>query len=87
MACRATQAGGVIVEGSDKSWSTGRGNGNLLKYSCLESPMDSMKTQKYIPTEYEPPPYPGREVSSILLGKRAITISSSKNEVAGPYKK
>ena len=56
MACMATQEGGVIVEGSDKSWSTGRGNGNLLKYSCLESPMDSMKTQKYIPTEYEPPP-------------------------------
>ena len=51
-----TQEGGVIVESSDKSWSTGRGNANLLKYSCLESPMDSMKKQKYIPTDYESTP-------------------------------
>ena len=56
MACMATREGGVRVESSDKPWSTGRGNGNLLKYSCLESPMDSMRKQKHIPTEYEPTP-------------------------------
>ena len=26
-------------------WSTGEGNGNLLQDSCLENPMNSMKTQ------------------------------------------
>ena len=26
-------------------WSTGEGNGKLLKYSCLENPMNSMKRQ------------------------------------------
>ena len=27
-------------------WSTGEGNGKPLQYSCLESPMNSMKRQK-----------------------------------------
>ena len=34
-----------MVEGSDRMWSTGEGNGKLLQYSCLENPMDSMKRQ------------------------------------------
>ena len=34
------------VESSDKMWSTGEGNGTLLQYSCLENPMNSMKSQK-----------------------------------------
>ena len=33
-------------ESSDKTWSTGEGNGKPLKYSCLENPMNSMKRQK-----------------------------------------
>ena len=33
-------------ESSDKMWSTQEGNGKLLQYSCLENPMNSMKTQK-----------------------------------------
>ena len=45
-ACRATQDGRVIVKSSDKMWSTGEGNGKPLQYSCLESPMNSMKRQK-----------------------------------------
>ena len=36
----------VMVEISDKTWSTGEGNGNPLQYSCLENPMNSMKKQK-----------------------------------------
>ena len=32
----------VIVKSSDKMWSTAEWNGNLLKYSCLENPMDSI---------------------------------------------
>ena len=36
-----------MVENSDKTWSTGEGNGRPLQYSCLENPMNSMKRQKY----------------------------------------
>ena len=42
---RATQDGRVMVEGSDRMWSTGEGNGKPLQYSCLENPMNSMKWQ------------------------------------------
>ena len=35
-----------MMETSDKTWSTGEGNGKPLQYSCLENPMNSMKTQK-----------------------------------------
>ena len=46
MLCRATQDRQVIVENSDKRWSTGEGNGKPLQYSCLENLMNSMKKQK-----------------------------------------
>ena len=42
----STQDGQVMVESSDKMWSTGEGNGKLLQYSFLENPMNSMKRQK-----------------------------------------
>ena len=35
-----------MVERSDRMWSTGEGNGKPLQYSCLESPMNSIKRQK-----------------------------------------
>ena len=46
MPCRATQDRRVMVESSDKTCSTGEGNGKPLQYSCLENPMNSMKRQK-----------------------------------------
>ena len=46
MPCRATQDRQVMVESSDKTWSTGEGNGKLLQYSFLENPMNNMKRQK-----------------------------------------
>ena len=46
MPCRAFQDGRVMVESSDKMWSSGEGNGKPLQYSCLENPMTSMKRQK-----------------------------------------
>ena len=46
MPCKATQDRWVMVESSDKTWSTGEGNGKPLQYSCLENPMNSMKRQK-----------------------------------------
>ena len=46
-ACGATQDRRVIVERSDRIWSTGEGNGKPLQYSCLENPMNSMKRKNY----------------------------------------
>ena len=46
MLCGATQDGQVMMERSDRMWSTGGGNGKPLQYSCLENPMNSMKRQK-----------------------------------------
>ena len=45
MLCGATKDGRVMVERSDRMWSTGEGNGKPLQYSCLENPMNSMKRQ------------------------------------------
>ena len=42
---RATLDRWVMVERSDKMWSTGEENGKSLQYFCLESPMNSMKRQ------------------------------------------
>ena len=44
-ACGATQDEQVMMERSDRMWSTGKGNGKPLQYSCLENPMSSMKRQ------------------------------------------
>ena len=44
-ACGATQDGRVMVERSDRAWSTGERNGKPLQYSCLENSMNSMKRQ------------------------------------------
>ena len=44
--CGATQEGWVMVERSDRMWSTGEGSGKPLQDSYLESPMNSMKRQK-----------------------------------------
>ena len=41
----ATQDEWVMVESTDRMWSTGEGNGKPLQYSCLENPMNSMKRQ------------------------------------------
>ena len=51
----ATQDGWVMVERSDRMWSTGEGNGKPLQYSCLENPVNSMKRQNdRIPKEELP---------------------------------
>ena len=43
MPCGAAQDRWVMMERSDRMWSTGEGNGKPLQYSCLENPMNSMK--------------------------------------------
>ena len=35
-----------MVERSDKTWPTREGNGKPLQYSCLQSPVNSVKRQK-----------------------------------------
>ena len=35
-----------MMESSDKTWSTGEGNGKPLQFSSLENPIKSMKRQK-----------------------------------------
>ena len=41
----ATQDGWVMVERSDRMWTTGEGNGKPLQYSYLENTMNGMKRQ------------------------------------------
>ena len=54
-AFRATQNGQVMVERSDRMWSTGEGIGKPLQYSCLENLMNSLKRKNdRIPKEELP---------------------------------
>ena len=46
MPCKATQDKQVIVESTDKTWSSGEGNDKPLRYYCLENTMNNMKRQK-----------------------------------------
>ena len=64
MPCRATQDGWVMVESSNKTWSTGEGNVRLLQYSCLENPMNSMKRQKDMILKNEPPRFVGAQYAT-----------------------
>ena len=46
MLCRATQDRQVIAESSEKTQSTGGGNGKPLQYTCCENLMNCIKGQK-----------------------------------------
>jgi len=64
--CRATHDGWVMMEGCDKMWSTGEENSKPLQYSCLENPMNSMKSQKDMTLKDE---LPGWLMPNMLLEK------------------
>ena len=64
MPCRATQDRQVMVEHSDKMWSTGEGNGKPLQYSCFENPMNSMKRQIDRTLKDEPPRLVGAQCAT-----------------------
>ena len=53
-----------MVESSDKTWSTGEGNGKPLQYSCLENPMNSMKRQKDMTLKDELPRLVGAQYAT-----------------------
>ena len=80
MPCRATQDGRVMVESSDKTWSTGEGNGKPRQYSCLENPMNSMKKQKDMTLKDELP----RLVGAQYATGEEWRNSSRKNEETEP---
>ena len=79
----ATQDGRVMVERSDRMWSTGEGNGKPLQYSCLENPMNSMKRQKARTLKDELP----RSVGAQYATGDKWTNNSIKNEEMEPKQK
>ena len=83
MLCRATQDGQVMVDSSDKMWSTGKGNGKSLPYPCLENPMNSMTRQKHRTLKDELPKSVGAQYASGEEWRN----SSRKNEEAEPKRK
>ena len=83
MPCRATQDRQVMVESSDKTWSTGEANGKPLKYSFLESSMNSMKRQKDRTLKDELP----RSVGARYATGDQWRNTSRKNEEMEPKQK
>ena len=81
--CGATQDRPVMVERSDRMWSTGEGNGKTLQYSCLENPMNSMKRQKDRTLKEELPRSVGAhmllEISGEITPERMKGWNQSKN--------
>ena len=75
--------GQVMMESSDKMWSTGEGNGKPLQYSCLENPMSSMKRQKDRTLEDE---LPGSVGAQYATGEEWRN-NSRKNEETEPKQK
>ena len=73
----------VMVESSDKMWSTGEGNGKPLQYACLENPMNSMKRQKDMAMKDELP----RLVGAQYATEEEQRNSSRRNEEAEPKRK
>ena len=69
-----------MVESSDKTWSTGKGNGKPLQYSCLENPMNSRKRQKNRTLRDELP----RSVGAQYANGDQWRNNSRKNEEMGP---
>ena len=83
MSRRATQDRRVMVESSDKMWSTGEGNGNPLQYSCLENPMNSVKRQKDRTLKDELP----RSVGAQYATRDPWRNNSRKNDEMEPKQK
>ena len=83
MPCRATQDGQVMVEISDKTWSTGEGNGKPIQYSCLENLMNTMKKQKDMTLKDDIPRFVGAQYATGEEWRN----NSRKNQETEPKKK
>ena len=53
-----------MLESSDKTWSTGEGNGKSVQYSCLENPMNSTKRPKGMTLKDELPRVVGAQYAT-----------------------
>ena len=78
-----TQDGRVMVERSDRMWSTREGNGKPIQYSCLENPMNSMKRQNDRILKEELP----RSVGAPYATADQWRNNSRKNEAMKPKQK
>ena len=83
MPCRATHDRWIMVEISEKTWSTGEGNGKPLHYSCLENLINRMKRKKYMTLKDELPRLVGVQYTT---GKECRN-NFRKNEEAKPKQK
>ena len=83
MPCWANQDKWVMVERSDRMWSTGKRNGKPLQYSCLKNPVNSMKRQKDRTLKDEPP----RSVGARYATGDQWRNNSRKNEEIEPKQK
>ena len=72
-----------MVESSDKTRSTGEGNGKPLLYSCLENPTYSMKRQKDRTLKDELPRSEGVQYAT----REEWRNNSRKNEETDPKQK
>ena len=72
-----------MVESSDKTWSTGEGNGKPLQYSCLENPTNSMERRKDRTLKDELP----RSVGAQYATGDQWRNNSRKNEEMEPKQK
>ena len=72
-----------MVESSDKTWPTGKGNDKPLQYSCLEDPMNRMKKQKGMILKDELPRFVGAQYATGDHWRN----NSRKNEEMEPKQK
>ena len=72
-----------MMERADRLWSTGEGNGKPLQYSCLENPMNSVKSQKDRTLKEELP----RSIGAQYATGDQWRNNSRKNEGMEPKKK
>ena len=83
MPCGAIQDGKVMVERSDRMWSSGEENGKPLQFSYLENPMNSMTRQNDRVLKGELP----RSVSAQYATEDQWRNNSRKNEWMEPKQK
>ena len=85
MPCRATEDRWVTVESSDKTQSTGGGNGKPPQYNCCENLMNCIQGQKDMALKDESPLSEGVQHAT---GEEQRTMNSvRKDEVAEPKQK
>ena len=72
-----------MVESSDKTWSTGEGNGKSLQYSCLDNSTKSLKRLKDKTLKDELP----RSVGAQYATGHQWRNNSRKNEETEPKQK